>query len=180
MTSTDPPGPQRHPSRRAYSAADVSEIAARYRTWGQWGPDDELGSANYVTLASVTRAAGLVRTGEVFSLAIPMDRTGPQPSGRPRVNPQHTMLRTGLDMLASGQAGLTGMATTDDAVYMPLQAATQWDAFCHVFFDGKAYNDRGPESVTSAGAVHNSITNLRDRAVGRGVLLDIPRMLGQD
>ena len=31
--------------------------------------------------------------------------------------------------------------------------------------------------MTSAGARYNSITNLKDRAVGRGVLLDVPRAL---
>ncbi len=46
-------------------------------------------------------------------------------------------------------------------------------------FEGDAYNGRGYDSVTSAGAKHNSITNLKDRAVGRGVLLDLPRWLGR-
>ncbi|GAA4743479.1 cyclase family protein [Nocardioides endophyticus] len=123
-------------------------------------------------------AAGLVHRGATFSLAIPMDRTGPQSGRTARVNPQHVMLRHGGDMLADGDSALHGMRSTDDAVYMPLQSSTQWDALCHIFFDGRAYNDRGPESVTSAGAHFNSITTIADRAVGRGVLLDLPRLLG--
>jgi kynurenine formamidase len=126
----------------------------------------------------VRHAATLVRRGAVFSLAIPMDRNGPQSGRTARVNPQHVMLKHGGDMLADGDAALVGMRSTDDAVYMPLQSSTQWDALGHIFFDGRAYNDRGPESVTSAGADFNSITTIADRAVGRGVLLDFPRLLG--
>src|SRR5262249_43978156 len=61
----------------------------------------------------------------------------------------------------------------------PLQASTQWDALCHIMIKGEAYNGRGYDSVTSGGARYNSITNLKDRAVGRGVLLDLPRWLGR-
>ena len=69
---------------------------------------------------------------------------------------------------------------TDDAIYMPLQAATQWDAFCHTFYNGETYNGRDLDSVTArGGAAYNSITNFKDRAIGRGVLLDIPRFLGR-
>ncbi|HWH96736.1 MAG TPA: cyclase family protein, partial [Pseudolysinimonas sp.] len=76
--------------------------------------------------------------------------------------------------------GPPALGITDDAVYMPLQASTQWDALCHIVYRGRAYNDRSAGTVTSQGAERNSITNLRDRAVGRGVLLDIPRMLGRE
>lgn len=165
-------------ARRTYTADDVRRIAVEHRTWGDWGPDDELGAANWITEDAVRNAASLVRRGATFSLAIPMDRTGPQSGRTARVNPQHVMLKHGGDILADGDAALVGMRSTDDAVYMPLQSSTQWDALCHIFFDGKAYNDRGPESVTSAGAQFNSITSIADRAIGRGVLLDFPRLLG--
>jgi kynurenine formamidase len=69
---------------------------------------------------------------------------------------------------------------SDDAVYLPLQSSTQWDAFCHMFYDGQTYNGRGYDSVSAtSGAAYNSITNIADRAVGRGVLLDFPRFLGR-
>lgn len=180
MTLAFPPPADQHPSRRRYSKAEAQTIVESHRTWGKWGADDELGAGNYVTPETIARAAKLVRTGETFSLSLPFDRNGPQ-HGRNtrRTNPQHVMLRSGTDLLANPNA-CCGMAATDDAIYMPLQAATQWDALSHVFYDGRAYNNRGPESVPSTGAIHNSITNLRDRAIGRGVLLDIPRMSGRD
>ncbi|MFJ8600143.1 cyclase family protein [Streptomyces shenzhenensis] len=125
-------------------------------------------------------AAALVRTGKTFSLAIPLDRNGPMPSRTARVNPQHQMYKHGGDLLADWENARHGMQSTDDGIYMPLQCATQWDAFCHVFYDGVTYNGHGPESVTSQGAVHNSIAQVADRVIGRGVLLDFPRFYGVD
>ncbi|BCB89835.1 cyclase family protein [Phytohabitans suffuscus] len=166
-------------NRREYTADEVHRTALRHRTWGRWGPDDELGHANHLTADRVRAAAGLIRRGATFSLAIPMDRDGPQGGRKARVNPQHVMFRHGGDLLADWENAGRGMQSTDDAVYMALQSATQWDAFCHVFYDGRTYNDRGPETVTSAGALRNSITAMADRLVGRGVLLDLARFHGR-
>ena len=167
-----------HPKlqRCHYTQAEIDEIAVRYRTWGDWGPDDELGAANYITEATVAAAGRLIRRGAVFSLALPMDNAGPQVGRNGRVNPQHVMLRDGSQMLV---AEPEDFGFTDDAVYMPLQSSTQWDALCHVFYRNQAYNNRDAASVTSAGAQFNSITTIRDKAIGRGVLLDLPRFFGQ-
>jgi kynurenine formamidase len=167
-------------NRRSYDRSDIDRIAATYRTWGQWGPDDELGAAHHVTPERIARAAQGVRRGEVFSLALPLDRHGPMVGGGPRVNPQHVMLRTPHNPIP-GLADDGLQRASDDAVYMPLQCSTQWDAFCHIYYDGQTYNGRGYDSISTLdGAEHNSITNLRDKAVGRGVLLDVARHLGKD
>ena len=57
----------------AADSGTVLELAARYRNWGKWGPDDELGSMNFVNADKVKQAAALVRRGQVFSLALPLD-----------------------------------------------------------------------------------------------------------
>ncbi|BBZ31227.1 cyclase (plasmid) [Mycolicibacterium madagascariense] len=168
--------------RRQYARSDVLAMAEKYRTWGAWGPDDDRGSTNYVTADRVRAAAELIRTGDVFALGAPLDRSGPNRgrSGSARVNPQHVMYKHGGDMLADWDNARHGMQSTDDGVYMPLQAGTQWDAFCHVFFDGETYNGHGPRSVTSSGATRNSITEVSQTTTGRGVLLDFPRFYGVD
>lgn len=161
-------------SEQAYSAVQFEQFCQRHRSWARYGPHDELGAGNEVDVDTVRAAADLVRTGQVFSLALPLDRTGPQPGRTARVNPQHLMIRSGVDMAADA----TGLHTTDDVVYLPLQCSTQWDALCHVFWNRQTYNGRGPESVTGQGAQAASITTMRDRAVGRGVLLDLARHRG--
>ncbi|WP_281690262.1 cyclase family protein [Pseudonocardia thermophila] len=157
----------------------VRELAARYNTWGRWGADDQLGALNRVTPEKIKAAAGLVRKGKVFSLALPMDQTGPQTGSFGRYNPMHHMVWDGGDILAGAQDHLDELRYTDDAVYILLQSSTQWDALAHIFHDGKMYNGLGPELVTSKGAVKNDITQTKDRMVGRGVLLDMPRFKGK-
>ncbi|WP_344889448.1 cyclase family protein [Actinomadura meridiana] len=164
--------------KREHTRASVEALAERYRTWGEWGPDDEVGAANRVTPEKVLAATREVRRGEVFSLAVPLDRAGPQSAGSLRANPQHVMLVLPTDPWP-GEGDLQRFS--DDAVYMPLQAATQWDGLCHAFYAGHTYNGRDTSSVTAGhGAKYNSITNLRDRAVGRGVLLDVARWSGHE
>ncbi len=157
----------------------VRELAKKYRNWGRWGASDELGTLNYITPEKIVAAAALVRRGKVFSLAIPFDSSGPQSGVGGRSNPIHFMLQDGGDILSGAQDFIPGLRYCDDAVTMPLQCATQWDALSHIYFDGKMYNDRGPELVNSAGARANSIDKLKDKIVSRGVLLDIPRFRGK-
>jgi len=52
------------------------------------------------------------------------------------------------------------------------------DALCHVSYDGTLYNGVRPGVVTSQGASELSIEDVRNGIVGRGVLLDIPRLRG--
>src|SRR4029078_6237131 len=148
----------------------------KYRNWGRWGATDELGTVNFITPAKVKAAAQLVRQGKVISLAIPFDSNGPQTGFGGRVNPLHHMLQDGGDISSGAQDFLPGLRYCDDAITMPLQCATQWDALSHIYFDGKMYNDRGPEQVTSSGARANGIPVLKNEVVSRRVLLDIPRL----
>src|SRR5690242_14292630 len=46
--------------------------------WGRWGATDERGTLNLLTPAIVQQAAGLVKTGKVYSLAMPLEAEGPQ------------------------------------------------------------------------------------------------------
>ena len=50
------------------------------------------------------------------------------------------------------------------------------DAFSHVAYEGRLYGGTSETSVTSDGAATGSIEVLKDGLVGRGVLLDVPRV----
>ena len=132
------------------------------------------------TEEKVAAAAGLVRRGKVFSLALPLDSEGPMNGSYGRINPVHVMLQDGGDIASGAQDHLATLRYTDDACYLVLQSSTQWDALSHIYHDGKMYNGYGTEQVHSGGALKNSITNIKDKAVGRGVLLDIARYKGVD
>ena len=159
-------------------AQTVRDWGRSYSNWGRWGKDDERGTLNFITPARVLEACALPRTGRVISCALPFDQKGPQSGLAGRHNPIHMMLADGGDALAGAQDFLPGgFNYADDAVLMPLQCGTQWDALSHVFYDGRMYNDRDAKLVTSQGARANAIEKIADGVVGRGVLLDLPRFL---
>jgi kynurenine formamidase len=71
------------------------------------------------------------------------------------------------------------MRFNDDVIIMPLQAATQWDALSHVYYDDQLYNGFPASSVTSLGAFHCGIDKVDGKGItSRGVLLDIVRLRG--
>lgn len=149
--------------------------------WGRWGSDDELGTLNFLTSERRQAAATEVISGESVSLAMSFDQYGPQPAGDRRLNPQVTMLETGSDLRLGTQEGaIAGWGYADDTVSMALQAATHWDSLAHVFYNFQMYNGYPCELVTSRGAQRNAITAAREGVVGRGVLLDVARTLGED
>ncbi|MEM7409011.1 MAG: cyclase family protein [Myxococcota bacterium] len=157
-------------------ATTVRDWGRQFSNWGRWGEDDQRGTLNFITPDRVLAATHLPRSGEVFSCALPFDQRGPQTGRGPRHNPIHYMLSDGGDALAGAQDRIPGgFRYADDAVIMPLQCGTQWDALAHVSYDGKLYNGYAASEVTSRGAAKNAIQQFADGVVGRGVLLDLPR-----
>ena len=151
---------------------DFREIGARLRNWGRWGDTDERGTVNLITPERVVAASGLVKRGAIFDLGIPFDSKGPQPGGG-RINPVRLMSETGADQEFPG-----AFHYADDYVFMPLQAASQWDGLAHVYYDDQLYNGFPASDVGPHGAKHCSIDKLAKGIVGRGVLLDIARLRG--
>ena len=157
----------------------LDTYCARYRNWGRWGDDDELGTLNFITPAKIAESARLVKQGKVFSLQLPLDGNGPQTGAFGRVNAVHQMVATGTDHVAGTQGWPMGWGVADDTLFLFLQGGTQWDALAHIFHDGKMYNGYDAGLVDSRGAARNGIENVKT-VVSRGVLLDIPRVLGVD
>jgi kynurenine formamidase len=160
----------------------IKEKTESCKQWGKWGPDDEWGTQNYVTAEDRINAAKLVKKGQVFALGLNFDDDGPQ-NGLfgGRWNPIHTMLATGTDAV-QGKQTVPGKKYAsqyaDDSVSLPLQCGTQWDALGHVFNQDKMWNGYDATLVGANGAEKNAIHKMRDKMVGRGVLLDIARWAG--
>ena len=130
----------------------LRKIALSVRNWGKWGPDDEIGTLNYITPERIAAACRLATTGKVFALGIPLDRNGPQSGTRQRFNPIHTMFRDGGDAPRTPDEvkAMEGYGGSDDWIVMPLQCVTQWDSLAHVFYEGKMYNGYDARLVTRA------------------------------
>ena len=114
------------------------EVAQKVRNWGKWGPDDQLGTLNYITAEKIVRATGLPKKGRVIPLSIPVDAYGPQGAHGFRRNPIHIMSVDGGDAEAARHLAGWGGSTeaqiaelwqgplrfNDDYIIMPLQAGT--------------------------------------------------------
>jgi kynurenine formamidase len=154
----------------------AAAIYAATKRWGRWGDDDERGALNLLSPERVARAATLVTQGRVVAcgrqLAVRSAADNPTPAA-------HYMLRAGD---VAGQGRPIDLQASADFVSVAFHgmAVSHIDALCHVFVDGEMYNGVPAREVTSVGARRNSIAAAWDGIVGRGVLLDIPRLHGAE
>ena len=152
------------------------------KNWGKWGADDEVGSLNYLTAAEVLRGVSAVKSGETFTLQVPIGL--PEANGDPVWPNRQSAVRTSVmdeGFFQRGEAGPTGgdHHYADDKIEMFLQGSTQVDALGHIWYDGVIYN--GYDASTTEGALTKaSVLPLAERGiVGRGVLIDIARHRGK-
>jgi kynurenine formamidase len=143
--------------------------------WGRWGADDERGAANFISPDLLKSAAGLIRSGRVFSLALPLsEKESPVYEGR--TPPLHFMRSDSADHEEGGDC--TGaFKYADDYVALFTHTGTHIDALAHVWYGDQLYNGYPAKAMRSYGAPKLGIDKLR-YLVGRGVLLDLPRLRG--
>jgi kynurenine formamidase len=154
------------------SAEEFRALFDAVSNWGRWGPDDERGALNYLTAERIAAAARLVRNGETVTLSRPLDTRGGVDNPEPA---EHRMT-----MLADVDIGSGTLRFLKDYVGVDYHNDTHShiDALCHVALDGSLYNNRPSDSVTADGATVDAIDVAKDGLVGRGVLLDVPRLRG--
>jgi len=136
---------------------------------GRWGRDDELGTLNLITPDIRRRAAMTVRDGITVSLArdiVP----GPNP-------------RTGSPISLA-----YGLATYDSVVTWGFDSTTVmfhgWayshiDALSHTAWRGQMYNGATTADAERSGTLRLGVQNMATGIVTRGVLIDIPRLMGR-
>ena len=154
------------------SKADFEKLFERVRNWERWGSDDERGTLNYITPEHVRRAAGLVRSGRSVSMEVPINTVAGPDNPRPAV---HYMVQ-GYDI--HSDLGEPQFSTDFLASEFHGDCHTHIDALCHIAYKGKLYNGKPMGAVTSHGPTIQDITAYAHGIVGRGVLLDIPRLRG--
>ncbi len=110
-------------------------------TWGDFGPDDQLGRLNLVTPEKVLQGIAEVKLGKTFCLSLPLDYPGGSvinPRRRPPVlkpNLREGSPIMGLPLRCYDPTALD--VVSDDVVELTLQYSTQWDSLAHVgqYFD---------------------------------------------
>ncbi|MGA2631579.1 MAG: cyclase family protein [Terriglobia bacterium] len=154
------------------SKVEFEKLFERVRNWGRWGPDDERGTLNYITSEQIRKAASLVRSGRSVSMEIPINTVAGPDNPRPAV---HYMVQ-GYDI--HSDLGEPQFSTDFLASEFHGDCHTHIDALCHIAYKGKLYNGKPVSAVTTHGPLIQDITAYAHGIVGRGVLLDIPRLRG--
>jgi kynurenine formamidase len=159
------------------AAALVLGFAAAAQTsWypGKWGPNDEIGAANYMTPTTTLQAAKLIKTGKVYSLGITVNTT--TPAFPPRtcsiyiVQPGQTGSAEGL--------GPTHTTYNDDILNCWTGIGTQLDGLGHIGIGDRYYNGtKWGEFATMGGLKKLGIEKIPPM-VARGVLLDMAAHYG--
>lgn len=148
------------------SEADVISLFRKLSNWGRWGPDDELGTLNFITASERRRAALEVKAGEAVSIA--RDLASRTDAGDCPVV-RHRMHYYGSDPISAGDEvtlDMHGMATT------------HLDALGHEFFRGQAYNGRLRDVIVQRDGLHfGDVWQMRAGVFTRAVLLDVPAAL---
>jgi kynurenine formamidase len=152
---------------RDLTDAELEAMFKRCSNSGRWGPDDELGTLNYITPDKRVAAARLVKTGEVVSVGRDLATTQTKTNAQPVT---HIMLFSA-----------EGSPSCGDYVAMAPHGmvVTHMDALCHFSYDDQLYNGRKrSESITGGGARWGSIYAQRQGIFTRGVLLDVAAARG--
>jgi kynurenine formamidase len=107
-------------------------------TWGDWGPDDQLGRLNLLTSDAVLKAAKEIKTGQRFCLSLPLDYPGGNvlnprrfpPKLEPTIDAASGTPRYNYPLKMDNPAHID--VGCDDRVTMTLQYSSQWDSFAHM------------------------------------------------
>ncbi len=156
-----------------YTPEEMRKIFESVKNWGRWGAEDERGALNLITPEKRCEAAAAVIAGEPVSCALELAVHPSVENPHPAL---HMMIQAGDDCLLPEINFETVMDFLGVAFHG--MATSHIDALCHVFVDEKMYNGFSKHEVKSTGAQRCSIMVARDGIVSRGVLLDIPRLLG--
>ena len=154
-------------SKPKLSTKDVEEMMTTLSNWGRWGKDDELGALNLITPGKRKEAAAQVKEGVSVSLARDLaesNGSGPAPFVH--------------KMTATGQSHESDHASDSYSFDYHGYLLTHLDALCHLFYKGKMYDSFSQELVTDKGAQKLAVIKMKNGLFTRGVLMDIPRLLG--
>ena len=119
-------------------------------TWGDFGPDDQLGRLNLITPEKVLQGVAEVKEGRSFCLSLPLDLPGGNTLNPRRHPPRLQPTRAGHSPRWMFQVGDDVADATDvindDVAVVHLQYSSQWDSFAHAgsIFDADGSGVRRP------------------------------------
>ncbi len=150
--------------------------AASDCTPSKWGPNDEIGAANYVTPTQVLAATKLVKLGQSHPLGIVIDSSTP-------AFPPRTVA---LQVVQPGQHNGRGLAQdfgwdvvyNDDLAQLWFGVGPQIDGLGHLGEAGLYYNcNKAEDFIHITGLKKLGVHNIPP-LIGRGVMIDMAKHFG--
>lgn len=153
----------------------VGAASAQDWTKSKWGPNDEIGAANYMKPELVVKAAGLVKTGKTYALGIPVDSKTP-------AYPPRTFKLTIVQPGQAGSPGLGPSKTTynDDIIDGWVGIGSQIDGLGHIGVEHVYYNGNKLADFADATGLKKLGIDKVPPIVARGVLLDMAAYYNTD
>src|SRR5262245_36962336 len=153
----------------------VGAASAQDWTKSKWGPDDEIGAANYMKPDLVVKAAQLVKTGKTYALGIPVSSSTP-------AYPPRTFKVT---IVQPGQAGIPGLGPSkttynDDIIEGWAGVGSQLDGLGHIGVEHVYYNGNKLADFADPTGLKKLGVEKVPPMVTRGVLLDMAAHFGTD
>ena len=144
-------------------------------TKSKWGPDDEIGAANYIKPELVVKAAQLVKTGKTYALGI--ETNSKTPAYPPR--------GFKITIVQPGQAGIPGLGPSkttynDDIIDGWVGVGSQIDGLGHIGVEHVYYNGHKLADFADASGLKKLGAEKIPPIVARGVLLDMAAHFGTD
>lgn len=169
---------RRHLGFIAASALALSFSATAQSTWypSKWGPNDEIGAANYMTPETALKAARLVKTGKVYSLGITVNTT--TPAYPPRTCSIY-IVQPGQQGSAEG-LGPTKTTYNDDILNCWTGIGTQLDGLGHIGVGDRYYNGNKWQDFGNISGLKKLGADKVPPMVARGILLDMAAHYGTD
>jgi len=157
---------------------DDSERADKINNWGKWGPDDEIGSLNYITPDKIVAASKLIKKGKVFTLQVPLTQDWNEPLWPGRTPSIRFNVYDASSYYVGRKLAPGGYKSAADWIALSTHGTTHSDSLAHTWHGDKVWNGYD-EKVTIWGITKAGILKPAEHGmVGRGVLLDIARFKG--
>lgn len=131
----------------------------------KFGAEDTKGAINYLTTEQTLQAFSLVKTGEMMSLAVNLDRTTPAYGWRR------------FELIVAQNEG-TFHSNNEDIVFAPINTGTQIDGLAHMGVDGHFYNGHKGSDIQKVDGLTQLGIEQVPPIMTRAVLLDIAGLKG--
>ncbi len=152
--------------------------AAEQCKTSRWGPDDQIGAANYVSPEQVLMAVKLVKKGQSHPLGIVIDKN------TPAFPPRYLQLQVVQPGQHNGRSLRPDfgwdIVYNDDIAQLWFGIGPQLDGLGHMGEAGTYYNCNQATDFIDIGGLKKLGTHNVPPLVGRGVLLDMVKYFGLD